>query len=261
MTPTRYAAVALSSATLLLFLTGCASKNYVRSQTAPLAQKTNELDDATAANNRSVHELDTRTTTGINQAKGNASTADQHATAAGQSATQAQQSAQDAYNRADSLAGVVANLDSYKPVSDVTVTFRTGKADLSKADKEKLASLGEQVNATKSYILQVTGGTDSTGGADLNYQLSQRRAETVVQYLASQYNIPPRKFYLIGIGKDKEVASNKTAAGRAQNRRVEVQLLTNMDQQAQPQQGQQSQPTAQPPAQHSPAVSENNPHQ
>src|SRR6202011_2889858 len=144
MKPIRYAAVALTSASMLLFLAGCASKNYVRSQTAPLAQKTNELDDATAANNRSVHELDTRTTNGINQAKGAAGTADQHAVAAGQSATQAQQSAQEAYNRADSLAGVVANLDSYKPVSDVTVTFRTGRADLSKADKEKLASLGSQ---------------------------------------------------------------------------------------------------------------------
>jgi outer membrane protein OmpA-like peptidoglycan-associated protein len=146
-------------------------------------------------------------------------------------------------------------------VSDVTVTFKVGKADLSKTDKEKLASLGDQVNSTKSYIVQVTGGTDSTGGADLNYQLSQRRAETVVQYLASQYNIPPRKFYLIGIGKDKEVASNKTAAGRAQNRRVEVQLLTNMDQQAKPQQGQQGQPTAQPPAQQQPAVSAVKPQQ
>src|SRR6202011_3710014 len=76
MKPIRYAAVALTSATLLLFLAGCASKNYVRTQTAPLAQKTNELDDATAANNRSVHELDTRTTNGINQAKGAAGIAD-----------------------------------------------------------------------------------------------------------------------------------------------------------------------------------------
>ncbi len=257
----RCAAVTLAGATLALFQTGCASKNYVRSQTAPLAQKTNQLDDATATNNRSVHDLDSRTTTGINTVQTAANSADQHAVAAGQSATQAQAAAQDAYNRADSLAGVVANLDSYKPVSDVAVTFAIGKAILTKADKEKLSSLGQQVGATKSYIVQVTGGTDSTGGAELNYQLSQRRAETVVQFLASTYNIPPRKFYLIGIGKDKEVASNRTAAGRAQNRRVEVQLLTNMDQQAQPQQGTQGQPTQQPPAQHQPSVSEVNPHQ
>ena len=50
----------------------------------------------------------------------------------------------------------------------------------------------------------------------------------MVQYLASQHNVPAYKFYLIGIGKDQEVASNSTAAGRAQNRRVEIQLLSNV---------------------------------
>jgi outer membrane protein OmpA-like peptidoglycan-associated protein len=74
----------------------------------------------------------------------------------------------------------------------------------------------------------VTGGTDSTGSAQYNYELSQRRADVVVQYLASQYGIAAHRFYLIGIGKDKAVASNSTAEGRKQNRRVEVQLLSNM---------------------------------
>ena len=59
------------------------------------------------------------------------------------------------------------------------------------------------------------------------WRISQRRAQAVVQYLASKFNVPPHKFYLIGIGKDQEVATNKTAAGRAQNRRVEVQILSN----------------------------------
>jgi len=59
--------------------------------------------------------------------------------------------------------------------------------------------------------------------------LSQRRADAVVTYLASKYNIPPHKFYMVGIGKDQEVASNKTAAGRAKNRRVQVRVLSNME--------------------------------
>jgi OOP family OmpA-OmpF porin len=80
----------------------------------------------------------------------------------------------------------------------------------------------------KSYILEVTGGTDATGNADYNYQLSQRRADAVVQYLASKYAIPAHRFYLIGIGKDKEIADNTTREGRAKNRRVDVQLLTNI---------------------------------
>jgi len=55
----------------------------------------------------------------------------------------------------------------------------------------------------------------------------------VVQYLASKYGIAAHRFYLIGIGKDKEVASNSTPDGRKQNRRVEVQLLSNMGDQTQ----------------------------
>jgi outer membrane protein OmpA-like peptidoglycan-associated protein len=70
------------------------------------------------------------------------------------------------------------------------------------------------------------------GDAQYNYRLSQRRADAVVQYLSTKYNIPPHKFYLIGIGKDDAPADNKTAAGRAQNRRVEVKLMSNMTQQA-----------------------------
>jgi outer membrane protein OmpA-like peptidoglycan-associated protein len=49
----------------------------------------------------------------------------------------------------------------------------------------------------------------------------------VVQYL-SQNNIPPHKIFVIGLGKDKTVASNQSSAGRAQNRRVEVRLMTNV---------------------------------
>ncbi|HEX8812271.1 MAG TPA: OmpA family protein, partial [Terracidiphilus sp.] len=86
-------------------------------------------------------------------------------------------------------------------------------------------------------ILEITGGTDSVGSREYNYDLSNRRADSVVQYLASKYNVPAHKFYLIGIGKDREVAPNNTAEGRRQNRRVEIRLLSNMghdDTQAQP---------------------------
>jgi OmpA-OmpF porin, OOP family len=50
----------------------------------------------------------------------------------------------------------------------------------------------------------------------------------VVQYLAAKYNIAPHRFYLIGIGKDQYVADNNTPEGRKENRRVQVQLLSNM---------------------------------
>lgn len=212
----------------LLFAGGCTTKNYVRSQTTPLIQKTNELDDQTAANNRAIHSVDERAQSGIQQAQQSANTAQQSAVTAKQAAGQAQSTAQEAVNRADTLSSVVAGLDNYKQVADVSVNFGFDKTILTKSGREALDQLAAQLNSTKGYILEVTGGTDSTGSAAYNYGLSQRRADSVVQYLAAKYNIPPHKFYLIGIGKDQEVATNKTAAGRAKNRRVRVQVLTNM---------------------------------
>lgn len=227
------AAASAVAALSLVFATGCTTKNYVRSQTQPVIQKTNELDDATAANNRAIHDVDTRAQQGIQQAQNSANQAQQNAQNATQAANTAQQSAQEAVNRADSLAGVIANLDNYKQVGDVSVTFGFNKSVLTKADKDQLDQFGSQLANTQNYILEVTGGTDSVGSKEYNYALSDRRAMSVVQYLAQKYNVPAHKFYLVGLGKDVEVDSNKTAAGRAKNRHVEVQLLSNSGQ-AQP---------------------------
>ena len=218
----------LASAFVVAFTVGCSSKNYVKSQTAPLVQQTNELDTKTAADHRAIQDTDQRAQSGIAGAQSAATTADQHASAAGQSADAANHSAREAYNRVDSLSGVVANLDNYKQLSDTSVTFAFDKAVLTKADKDQLDQFAANLTSTKGYILEVTGGTDSVGDANYNYQLSQRRADAVVNYLASKYNIPPHKFYLIGIGKDQQVASDSTAAGRAKNRRVDIKIMTNV---------------------------------
>jgi OOP family OmpA-OmpF porin len=216
-----------ASGLILILTVGCSTKNYVRSQTAPIIQQTNELDTKTASDHRAIGDTDARAQTGIAGAQGAADTADQHATAAGQSAEAAGHSAQEAYNRVDSLSGVVANLDNYKSLADVNVTFAFDKAVLTAADRKQLDDLATSLQTARGYILQVTGGTDSTGDATYNYQLSQRRADAVVNYLSTKHNIPPHKFYLVGIGKDQQVASDRTSAGRAQNRRVEVKLLSN----------------------------------
>src|SRR6202789_1106706 len=112
--------VVLASAFVVVFTVGCSTKNYVRSQTTPIIQQTNELDSKTAADHRNIVDTDERAKTGIAGAQGAADTADQHALAAGQSADAANQSAKEAYNRVDSLSGVVANLDNYKQISDVS---------------------------------------------------------------------------------------------------------------------------------------------
>jgi len=218
----------IAAAVTLAGVTGCTTKNYVKSQTAPLIQKENELDDKTRANNQAIHDVDERATAGIAKAQASADAANQAAQNSTKAAGEANTAANDAVHRADSLDSVVKGLDNYKSLSNVTVTFGFDKATLTKDSKDQLDGFAQQLGSAKSYILEVTGGTDSTGSAEYNYDLSNRRADAVVQYLSSKYGIAAHRFYLIGIGKDKEVAPNTTADGRKQNRRVEVQLLSNM---------------------------------
>ena len=224
----RFGYALMTAALAVLGVSGCATKNYVRTQTAPLVQHTDQLDAKTAENNRSLQDVDSRSQAGISHAQGSADTANQNAQVASKSAGDADTAANDAVHRADSLDSVVKGLDNYKSMADVSVTFGFDKTVLTKDDKDQLDAFAAQLGTAKSFILEVTGGTDSTGPAQYNYDLSQRRADAVVQYLASKYGIAAHRFYLIGIGKDKEVASNTTSEGRKQNRRVEVQLLSNM---------------------------------
>jgi len=214
-------------ATTVAATVGCASKNYVRQQTTPLINKTNELDDMTAKNSRDIKDVDARAQAGIQQVQAKAAAVDQKAMAAGQQADQAQTLANNATHRVDSLQNVVANLDNYRVVTETAVHFGFDRDNLTKEARDALDQLASSVPNTKGYIITVEGATDSTGDAEYNYALSQRRADAVIQYLASQHNVPAYKIYLIGLGKDKPVESNQTRQGRAKNRRVEVRLMTN----------------------------------
>ena len=207
---------------------GCSSKNYVRQQTTPLINKTNELDDLTAKNTKDIKDVDARAQAGIQAVQAKATEVDQKALAAGQTADQAQTLATTANRRVDILTNTVANLDNYRPVAETSVHFGFNKDNLTKQAKEALDKLATEIPNTKGYIVTLEGGTDSVGPADYNYDLSQRRASAVIQYLASQHNVPAHKIYLIGVGKDKPVESNKTSEGRAKNRRVDVRLMTNV---------------------------------
>jgi OmpA-OmpF porin, OOP family len=218
-----------STALALMGVTGCATKKYVNNQTAPIITHTGQLDQETAENNRQIHDVDDRAQSGIKQAQSSADTANQNAQDANKAANDADTAANDVAQRADSLDAVVKGLDSYKQVADVSVTFGFDKANLTEDDRSQLDGFAGQLSSAKSYILEVTGGTDTTGPAQYNYDLSNRRADAVVQYLVTKYNIPAHRFYLIGIGKDQQVAPDTTRDGRAKNRRVEVQLLSNMN--------------------------------
>ncbi len=206
---------------------GCATKKNVAQQVNPIINKVDELDDRTAQTTRGIRDLDQRSQQGIQGVEAHAATADQKALAAGQSADQAQQVASNASHGVNDLSARVANLDNYRPVTEAAVHFGFNKADLSKKDREELDQIGQQIPNIKGYIVQIEGRTDSVGNPDYNYQLSQRRAAAVTQYLASRYNVPAHKIFIIGMGKDAPVEKNNTAKGRAENRRVDVRLLSN----------------------------------
>jgi len=206
---------------------GCSSKNYVKNQTTPLINKTNELDDLTAKNTRDIKDVDARAQSGIQAVNAKTAEVEQKTQSAAQSATQAQQVADAANGRVGVLTNTVANLDNYHAVAETSVKFGFNKDILTPKAKESLDQLAATIASTKGYIIALEGGTDSVGSADYNYDLSQRRANSVIQYLATKYNVPAHKIYVIGLGKDKPVEDNKTKAGRADNRRVDVRLMTN----------------------------------
>jgi OOP family OmpA-OmpF porin len=206
---------------------GCTTKNYVRKQTTPLINKTNELDDLTAKNSRDIKDVDQRAQAGIQAAQARAEEIDKKAVAAGSDADKAQLAANGATQRVDTLTNTVINLDNYRPVVETSVHFGFNKDNLTKKAREAIDELASSVANTKGYIITIEGGCDSVGSEDYNYDLSQRRANSVIQYLASEKNIPAHKIYVIGLGKDKPVESNKTSEGRAKNRRVDIRLMTN----------------------------------
>ena len=226
--------LAVLLAASMLSTIGCASKNYVRQETTPLINKTNELDDLTAKNTNAIKDVDARAQTGIQAVQAKAAEVDQKAQAAGQQAAQAQTLADNAVHRVDSLQNTVANLDNYRVVTETAVHFGFDKDNLTKQAKEALDQLATDVPNTKGYIITLEGGTDSVGDLNYNYSLSERRADAVIQYLASQHSIPAHKIYVIGLGKDKPVEPNTTRDGRAKNRRVDVRLMTNTTSDAAP---------------------------
>ena len=217
----------IALAVCMAFTIGCASKNYTKQQTTPLINKTNELDDMTAKNSRDIKDVDSRAQAGIQAVNTKTAEVDQKAQTAGQNATSAQQMADAANGRVGVLTNTVANLDNYRPVAETSVKFGFNKDILTDQSKEALDQMAGSIATTKGYIITLEGSTDSVGSAEYNYDLSQRRANSVIQYLATKYNVPAHKIYVIGLGKDKPVESNKTKQGRADNRRVDVRLMTN----------------------------------
>jgi outer membrane protein OmpA-like peptidoglycan-associated protein len=103
------------------------------------------------------------------------------------------------------------------------ITFDVDSAQVKPQFHNTLDSVVLVLNEYKSTLVTVRGHTDSTGSDEYNQQLSERRALAVAQYLGTK-NVAQQRLAAIGLGETRPIAPNNTAEGRAQNRRVELEL-------------------------------------
>ncbi len=121
-----------------------------------------------------------------------------------------------------------SELTDYDTKAQLEVHFASGSGDISEADQGALKKLAENAVNLTGYIIQVKGFADSSGNAAMNQNLSMERAQNVIAFLLQDCNVPVRHIVAPGaMGEAAPVASNETAAGRAENRRVEVKVLLN----------------------------------
>lgn len=106
------------------------------------------------------------------------------------------------------------------------ILFETGKADLKAKAKTDLAEMAGIMKKYPENVLMVHGYTDSTGSAQVNEALSQKRAEAVKNTLVMN-GVPAATVTAMGMGPANPVGDNKTTAGRQQNRRVEVEVTVD----------------------------------
>lgn len=119
---------------------------------------------------------------------------------------------------------VQRNGDQLTLIMPGNITFGSNSSDISSSFYPTLNSLVLVFKEFNKNGVNIVGHTDSTGSAQLNQDLSNRRAQSVASYLMSN-GIPSNRISAYGAGPSQPIASNSTEAGRAQNRRVEINLI------------------------------------
>ncbi|HEY8713654.1 MAG TPA: OmpA family protein [Thermoanaerobaculia bacterium] len=140
---------------------------------------------------------------------------------------QLSQEAREALKRAQD-AGVLAKgkVVFEQAFSEDRVKFGVDKYELGQSAQGALSDFAGKVKALdEQFFIEIQGHTDDTGGSRYNEDLGQRRADSVRRYLARQFSIPLNRMSTISYGDTLPVASNKTKAGRSQNRRVVLVVL------------------------------------
>jgi outer membrane protein OmpA-like peptidoglycan-associated protein len=224
---------------------GCATKKHVREAIAPVQNQVNQtqgqvtdLQKQTAEHKQAIGDLDRQVATAdekavdagkrASEAADAAAKANSAATEAGQRADSANSLAQQAQQGVakldDSMQKSFQNLDNYKLATTQQVYFGFNKNTLTKDEQAKLDDAIQKVGGMKNFLIEVEGYADRVGDKTYNRELSRKRADAVVHYLAVEHNVPLRSIRELGVGADFPDADNKTRAARKENRRVDVKI-------------------------------------
>jgi OOP family OmpA-OmpF porin len=146
-------------------------------------------------------------------------------------ANQARVDAKKAQDTADYANNRINGLDDYDPIKTVTVYFNTNSSVLgpkAKAAIDEAAAWVKEQPDKKGWVVAVIGYADATGNTARNRTLSEARANNVIYYLVTKHKMPMQRLVQpFGYGQLEPAAENKTASGRAKNRRVEIRLMRN----------------------------------
>jgi outer membrane protein OmpA-like peptidoglycan-associated protein len=221
---------------------GCATKKHVREAIAPVQNQVNQTQAQVGTLQKQTEDNKKQTDQAIGDLDRQVATADEKATDAGKKAAEAAASASQANSAAAAAAQqaqtanalaqqtgtkldtTIQNLDNYKLISTAPIFFGFGKSALAKDEQAKLDDAVQKLSSMKGYVIEVEGFADRTGNVAYNRDLSRKRAEAVVHYLAVEHNIPLRSIRQLGAGSDFPDANNKTRDDRKANRRVDVKI-------------------------------------
>jgi outer membrane protein OmpA-like peptidoglycan-associated protein len=218
------------------FSAACATKGFVKQQVHDVNSKVDTVSQSLEATQERERANEGKITDVDQKAQGAQSTADQanraagtadvHAGAANAAANAAGSAAGAAAAKADDVDKASRRLLFTVVLSEDQGKFSSGKAALPDEAKTSIDDMMKKILADpRGAYFEIEGHTDSTGPKELNDQLGLERAEAVKRYIYETYQVPLHKINVISYGADKPVASNKTAEGRAQNRRVVIKVL------------------------------------